>query len=191
MGIVNYDLVYRDGALVGAPVAKFRLADTYAELPSSVEGDLGYAKDTDRLYTYNGSIWVPSGLKSNEGIWQNAPFDSNRFFTWQGTGTWSIIGIEFETYTTINKTCLYSTRIYNSVLSGTSALAIRFPGGIIASHRASGSGKAYSPSLAGWVPITPLIEAGWDIVQIFAFANSHFPASDGFFIDIQIQFGIQ
>lgn len=57
MAVVQFRFTYRDGANVSsAPLTSFYLADTEAELSSSVEGDLAYAKDTDSLYFYT-STW--------------------------------------------------------------------------------------------------------------------------------------
>jgi len=40
---------------------RYYIADTAAELPTSApaaDGDIGYAKDTDLIYSYNGSAWT-------------------------------------------------------------------------------------------------------------------------------------
>ena len=59
MAIINYDLVYRDGAVTGSPVTQFKLVDTLGDLSGQgKEGDLAYTKDTDYLYAHNGSVWV-------------------------------------------------------------------------------------------------------------------------------------
>ena len=66
MAIVDYKLVYRDGANTGAPVTSFKLADTIAELTPGlgVEGDLAYAKNTDIFYAHNGSTWFAVGVST-------------------------------------------------------------------------------------------------------------------------------
>lgn len=44
----------------GQRIPQFVLADTEAELPTSSvgEGDFGYAKDTNKFYTYSGAAWA-------------------------------------------------------------------------------------------------------------------------------------
>lgn len=66
MAVIDFRFVYRDGAATGAAVAAYKLADTEAELPASVEGDIGWAKDRDCPFYYTGTVWLPLG---KTGTW--------------------------------------------------------------------------------------------------------------------------
>ena len=64
---------YLGGVNTTQPAARFFLSDTAAEFPTTghgiAEGDFGYAKNTDKLYTWDGSSWtVSSGLASPVAI---------------------------------------------------------------------------------------------------------------------------
>lgn len=92
MAVIDFRFVYRDGAASGSAVSAYKLADTKAELPSAVEGDLGYAKDKDSLYYHNGTLWVPVG---EEGDWTphltGSGGGSTQTFTTQN-GRWAKVG---------------------------------------------------------------------------------------------------
>jgi hypothetical protein len=55
-----YTISYLPTNTAATPARRFFVADTYAELPTAspaVDGDAGYAKDTNAFYSYNGTSW--------------------------------------------------------------------------------------------------------------------------------------
>lgn len=72
MPVLDFKMVYRDGASVTAPVVSFKLVDNVSELTGiGIEGDLAYAKNTDLLYVHNGTTWMTVGVPFNGGIITN------------------------------------------------------------------------------------------------------------------------
>jgi hypothetical protein len=64
---VAYTISYLPTNTASIKARRYFVADTAAELPviaPAVDGDLGYAKDTDLAYSYNGTAWTAMGSGS-------------------------------------------------------------------------------------------------------------------------------
>jgi hypothetical protein len=63
---MSYTISYLPTNEATVKARRYFVADTAAELPTvapAVDGDIGYAKDTDSFSTYNGTIWQVGGSR--------------------------------------------------------------------------------------------------------------------------------
>lgn len=59
-----YTISYLPSNTASVPARRYFVADTAAELPTAapaVDGDIGYAKDDDTFYSYDGTTWNAAG----------------------------------------------------------------------------------------------------------------------------------
>ena len=161
MAVIDYRLVYRDGAVVGAPVNSLKVCDLVSEfelIPGNF-GDLVYDKQFSTLRFFDGINWrvlvthdlyypftgdikttgkiYERGRSVAMGDWIDVPYDSNNY--WANGGTWTVgsNGAHYS-YTLIGSTMIINLRVHDSTLTipdnTQTGLYIRLPPGFTAGH---------------------------------------------------------